>query len=553
MKLNYININNDPISIILPADEILLYEISKVKKGTVSYNLEILNPSIDFDGIKVSQYKEELYNNIHLINKDNDVGFIAQDTEIDLEVWNSYYTTKTISDYTVSNNNEIELYTPKSLPINILSNQSEVFTLKIFSDGNSSIDASFNFEFLDQNVSGSVSGLRALLFDFDHNWISSFTENYSFYTAIIKSVANYEQRFTYGEDNVYTCKYFYSLKNEEKQKLDLILYNNVNKLISLPLYVYTLKTTESEFVGSTKFKVSSLENTIFQNNLQLYVKYKDIIEIVDIESVNLLTNEINLKKPLKNGFLTGSYLIPVITCTTVDVSKNNINTNYANYEITFKKELDGIDILTTNKEYNFQKLNDINILTVNPNENLDINYEYNSNIITLSNDFGFEEKITYNDLNEISFSFNYVMNKKDQISYMKNLFNDQKGMYKDLHYINFSDDIIILDNIFESDTIIKIKNINAVNFIKDKKIRYINIKYGNNNKIVEFININRVDNNVEEIVLSENFGINLLKNNINYSGFILTGRLNNDLLSLNYRTDGIVDTTINFIKNIDIE
>ena len=72
-------------------------------------------------------------------------------------------------------------------------------------------------------------------------------------------------------------------------------------------------------------------------------------------------------------------------------------------------------------------------------------------------------------------------------------------------------------------------------------------------KIVEFLDIYKINENIEQIVLKENFGMNLNKNSINYSGFILTGRLNNDLLSLNYRTDGIVDTTINFIKNVDIE
>jgi len=553
MKLNYVNINNTAIEIILPADEIKLYEIKQLNAGTLVNKLALNNDLIEFNGFISNQFKSELYNHIHLIEKNNDVGFISQDKEIDIEVWNSYYTTKTISDYTVSNNSEIELYTPKSLPINILSNKSEIFNLKIYASGNSTIDASFTFEFLDQDVTGTVTGLRALLFDFDHNWINSFTENYEFYTAIIKSVANHEQRFTYGEDNVYTCKYFYSLKNEEKQKLDLILYNNVNKLISLPLYVYTIKSVNDVNIGDDTFVVNTLENTIFQENLQLYVKFKNTIEIVDIESVNLLTKEIKIKKPLKNGFQAGAFLIPVISCKTVNVNKENINTNYSNYEITFKKELDSVDLLKTNKTSDIRKLNNINILDILPNENLNINYQYNSNIITLTNDFGFEEKINYNDLNEIAFNFNHVMTKKDQISYIKNIFNEQKGMYKDLHYINFSDDIIILENILESDTIINIKNINAVSFIKDKKIKYLNIKYGTNNKIVEFLDIYRLNDDIEQIVLKENFGINLNKNAINYSGFVLTGRLNSDILSLNYRTDGIVDTTINFIKNIDIE
>lgn len=554
MRFQYINIDNNPISIIFPADEILGYEMSKQKLGSVSYNLQ--RPTNNYtikDGIINNQFKSELYNHIHVIDKNINLGFISQDTKTYIEVWNSYYVNKTINNYQVNDNDEINLFIDQSLPIIQRPNSSVVFTLDAYSIGGFKVDSGFSFSYNDQVVTGTVEGLRALLFDFDHNWITDYVEEYEFYTSIIKSVGNYEQRFTYSDDCLYSCKYFYSLKNEDKQKLDAILYNNVNKLISLPLYVYTILSTEKINVNDKVLKVNNLDHGIFQNGLTLLLKNGNDKETVDIKEIDFLNKEITLNKPIKKSFNKNSLIIPLIISKTLEVNKENINTHFSNYEITFKKEDDDIDMLITNQPDAFDKLNDINILELKPNNNLDLNYTYNSNIVTLTNSFGIEKVFTYNDINEINFNFNYMTNKKEDVSYIKNLFKNQKGMYNDLYIKNFSDDIIILDNILISDIIINIKNINASSFIKDKKIKYININYLNTNKIVEIIDIYKIDEEREAIVLKENLGININKGSINYASFIFAGRLNSDLLTLNYKTDGIVDFNLSLIKNVDIE
>lgn len=130
-------------------------------------------------------------------------------------------------------------------------------------------------------------------------------------------------------------------------------------------------------------------------------------------------------------------------------------------------------------------------------------------------------------------------------------------MYEDLYIDNYSHDFIVTKDIEAIETQIIVKNVNASNFIKDKKIKYVSLNCFNKKYIIEIIDIIRYDNDHEAIVMRSNLGERVPLGSINSLSFVYFGRLNSDEFVLSYVTgdDGkaILKTTLPFYKTIDEE
>jgi hypothetical protein len=549
MKLTYVNINNTPIDVLLPADEIKPYEVKILSQGTLVNKLASNNDLIEFDGFITKQFKNELYNQIHVIKLNYDVGYVSEYTQDNIEVWNSYYVSKQITDFSTSSS-DITITNPNSLPINLVTNSSENFTLNIEKVGEVVINETFNFTVSSQEIQGTINGIRANLFDFNHSWVNDFQEKYFYYTGINKSVGLIEQRIPLIDLCNYSCQYSYRLKDQDKQKLDAILYNNVNSLIALPLYQHVRRV----ILASNDIIESDLKNTVYQKNMQVLIKDNNKKEIVTIKEIDLINNRLTLTKNLINLY-NNAIIVPVILSRTIEVNTENILPHFTDYTITFEKEIDELDMLEiNNNNVVLNKVNSINYLEKEPNFNdLKVNKEYTYNNTVLSNEYGIKAFYEYNKTAEIGISYDYIIFNKDKLSEIKKVFKDNLGAYGDLYLNNFNSDIKIVENINATDTIIIIENINASVFYKNNYLKYIVINYGGTKKILEFNNIYKIDENKEGIVLTENAGFNLNKNSINYCNFLFRGRFGNDDLDISYKNNEITEAKINFIKNVGVE
>lgn len=549
-EIKYINIDN--IAIPVPATQplTLTQQVQTSFSGVVN-NKPTPNPADgNILGRRDHNFIDEVYNQIWVMDKSYNVGYVTQDYKTTVEVWNAYYVPKTLESITFDAS-QIDIETALSLPYSMRANSSQKFDLTVYAEGSQSINTNFNFVFSDQLVIGNVVGTRAIIFDMPHNWIQNFTESYTCFTDIIKTLDLSEQRFSLGEDPTYNCTYYYSLKNEERQKFDGMVYNLVDETVNIPLYVYNVYLSSGVLEGETFILVDDITDNIIQNNLQLRIDDRKQTEIVEVLSI--VGNRLNLKKPITKAFTSGAVVTPIILGKITNVEKNGINTHYANYSVTFEKNIDNLDMLKTNSSVVADSIDGITYLNIAPNEELNIQTTYNNSKVIITNDYGIKEYYKYSNLNEIIFGFDYIVTSKQQLSLFKNTFNTLQGMWGDLYLNNFSNDVTVKKSILPSDTIIHIKNINASSNFKNKKIKYFAVNYGNNTKVFEILDIQAYDAETEYIVLPSNAGILIDINSVNYSSFIFRGRLNNDTLAFEYRTDAIVRTQVEFIKNIDVE
>lgn len=538
-------------------DYIELNQQRQYQTITSSTGIDFVTNTINSNTVKSSL--DDVYGQIHIIKRNIDLGFISQTYETTIEVWNAMSSSKVISSISIDKAGVSILYNNSDvvLPFQIPSNTSRVFNLVVSNQGAFNIDTTYTFNFVTgETATGIVNGKRAFLFDFDHNWIGQFVESYSYVTEINKSITSNEQRFSFSYLPKYSCSYMYKLNKEDKQKFAAIIYNNVDVVYSLPLYLYALRASQEVQAGSDTLYFYNLKDSIFQTGMTLMLKNKlyQTLEVVSIESVDVVNNKIKLQEPLLNVIRENTQAVPVISARIQDnPSESRLTTHISDFSLTFIKEQDEINMLHANNDsIIINKIDNINYLELTPNQDLTVNVEYNPNDVTLTNNNSIVEHFKYQEYSEVALSFNYKMYKREQFSYLKKIFEQQEGRYQDLYLMNFSNDVKIIKNIVATDTQITIKNINAANMYANKGIKYLNIRVGTAFKRVKILDIVTVNSEEESIIISEPFGINLDHTYINYSAFLYLGRLNSDDLIIRYTTDLVADTSINFLKNVDV-
>lgn len=552
-KLQYINIDNTAIDIIFPADFINLVQPSLSKSGTLTINNESVFPSVEFDALLKYKYTDDLYDQVHIINKDYNFGYVSDNVSESVEIWNAYFNdNKTITNITLNNLDNVVLKDQNdntyTLPITINPLKSEIFNINVNKKGNTTVNGNINFTVSGLNLITNISLIRAILFDFDVNYLNNITEYYKFYTEILKSKNSSEQRIGYLTNARATFEYFYTLDKKGKRDLDKILYSGFDNYIALPVF-----TQKREVVNINNNIITvDITDTMIQPNQNIMISDYNKKEILTVDYI-IDNNTIVLKSNVINTFIY-PILTPIVNARLdLENTATRITNNVSNYSIRFIKEVDDINVLQTNNNNNFTVLDSLRLLDVEPNRAEDITYNYYRNMNILDNETSRREYFKYNNISELSFNYSYFGKNQNEISKIKNLFNESKGMLEDIYCYSYNNNFEIIENINISDTILIIENDNMTTYYKDNAIKYAVIKYLGNEKIIEILDIYEIDENKEAIVISENFGINLEVINIDSCQFVYRGRLGSDELVLSYYNDSVADTNLIFVKTSDVE
>ncbi len=552
-KLQYINIDNTAIDIIFPADFINLVQPSLSKSGTLTINNESIFNNVEFDAVLKYKYSDDLYNQVHIINKAYNFGYVSDNVSEKVEIWNAYFTdNKTITNITLNNLDNISLKDEFNnnylLPIVISPLKSSIFNINVNKNGAVNINGNINFTVSGLNLKTDISLIRAILFNFDINYLNNITEYYNFYTEILKSKNSSEQRIGYLTNARVSYEYFYTLDKKARRDLDKILYSGFNSYIALPVH------SQKRLIENINNNIITVDitNTMIQPEQNILISDLNNNEVLTVDYIidnNNIALKSNVTKTYQNPILT-----PIVnTRLDIENTATKITNDVSNYLLKFNKEVDDLNVLETNNNENFNTLNSIKLLDIEPNRSEDITYTYYRNMNILDNNTSRREYISYNNISELSFNYGYLGKNENEISKIKNLFKDNKGMLEDIYCYSFNNNFNIIENINISDTILVIENDNMTTYYKDNAIKYAVIHYNGIQKIIEILNIYEIDEEKEAIVISENFGVNLNVINIDSCQFVYRGRLGSDELVLNYYNNSVADTNLIFVKTSDVE
>lgn len=501
----------------------------------------------------VLDYKYILYGQVHAIKTSYNFGNISNDAYLNLEIWNANeYKDVSINNIAYFDLSGVEVLnrdlSSVNIPVDIKRIESALFTIHASTDGDSSNDGNIVFSVDDQDLSVAVSLSRSVLFDFDLNYTNNIKETYVYNTFVSSSLDNTEQRIARISIPRVRYEYFYTLTDKQRREIDGFLYSK-NSNLSVPIYAQTRKVNS---IIDDIVKVD-IVNTCIQPGQDILIKDAYSKEIIKVDSI--VDNEtIKLRSSLSNIY-TNAVLIP---CFSGKLPASNTRLqrtkNLSEYSLLIDKNVDNIDtLLTNNDSMQFNTYQDKFILD-NRNMGVDITALYEKNIITNDNGYSRKDESMYNDVATITFNYdNYVIDR-NEISRVKNLFRNQKGMFNDLYSRSFTNNVKVIEKINAGDIIITVENDNLTGFYDQHKIKHLYLKYNDNiEKYFNIISISKIDDTREAIFLSEGTGVDVEVKDIISSDFVYLGRLNEDTLVLNYDTHGVANYSFMFKKYNDVD
>lgn len=502
----------------------------------------------------VYDYKYILYNQVHAIKNIYNFGNISNDSYLNLEIWNANeYKDITINDISYSSLSGVEVLnrdlTSVNYPVDIKKIESSLFSIHASTDGDSSNDGFIIVNVDDKDILIAVSLSRSILFDYEINFREKVKETYVYNTFVSQSLNNTEQRRPRITIPRVRYEYYYTLTDKERREIDGFLYSK-NSNLSVPIY---MQKRNVQSIVNDIIKVD-IVNTCIQVGQDVLIKDQYSKEIIKVSEI-IDNNTIRLRSNLSNIY-TNATLIP---CFSGKLPASNTRMqrtkNMSEYSLLIDKNVDEINtLLTNNDSQQFNKYKDLYILE-EQNSGIDLTTLYEKNIIVNDNGYSRKDESMYNDVATVSFNFDNYAVGKDEISKVKNLFKNQRGMLNDLYSRSFTNNIKVVEKINAGDIIITVEDDNLTEFYKNSKIKHLYLKYNNNiEKYFEIIDISKIEGTDKEaIFLNQGLGVDVEVNDVISSDFVYLGRLNDDSLVLNYDNLTVSSYSLSFKKYNDIE
>lgn len=138
-----------------------------------------------------------IYERMWLTPASIDAGFIVEDKQYSLYLWNAYrYQTITLNDI-IGDAVSGTSIAKGTLPIDLTAWEEKEYILTVLKSGPPVLNGTYTFDADVQDCVLTLVGLRVIPFTYEHNWASKFALSYNFNTLILQSQKLYEQRRQY--------------------------------------------------------------------------------------------------------------------------------------------------------------------------------------------------------------------------------------------------------------------------------------------------------------------------------------------------------------------
>lgn len=168
---------------------------------------------------------------IHVIPRRHDLGAVVSEQEAEVEVWNAdIQRAQTLEEITVAGPAGIAIVDHLGQPAQFPASSSQVYLVKVLSDGDALIDNLVTWVFTGKDPLGTnlrLLGFRLIPFPFPPNWAQPVTETFGFMTDVIVSYRGMEQRIQLRAVPVGTIRYATLLDDlRDAQMAGAIIFGN---------------------------------------------------------------------------------------------------------------------------------------------------------------------------------------------------------------------------------------------------------------------------------------------------------------------------------------
>jgi hypothetical protein len=313
----------------------LLLELNEQVPIDTTQTHELLIPSLHFlDDITLGR----TYVSPQLI----DSGFITEDVEHDIEIWNSATQTKTITNIT-KNNTLGTLLEHDPTPIEILPESEEIHKLTVFQDGPPFQDSRFLYTIDGEQFIVVVTGQRIEPFLYEPDWAQAYKVNYLFNTAISRSKKFVEQRRPLLETMRREIEAGFWEQSTVMQRVhnELKRFNSV--AIGIPIFNEIMTFSADPATQLFADFRQDLVKFFNLNNLAKFILIKDLDnidnhEVKEIVNISHANNRITFTNEVKNSYTAARTVVyPIFIGQIETFQPEYITDQHAKFSLKFKE------------------------------------------------------------------------------------------------------------------------------------------------------------------------------------------------------------------------
>ena len=285
-----------------------------------------------------------LLNRVYFLPRIVDGGFIVQDTEQDITIWNAHESQSyTISAITDSQPDGTTLDHPAT-PITITPETNLFHLLTLLRAGPPFQDTTYTYNIAPWSFVLTIQGRRIEAFLYDPDWRSPFKVGYSFLTILARSKRFVEQRRALYEKVKRKLEAAFWFNGLEMQQFSYDLRRFHAKVLGVPIFSEPMHPTTSPLQGST-FTIVSEDIVDYWNlrNATKFVLFKDledktINEVKEITSLDTGIRKLTFTNQIAAIFVQAQTVIyPVCLSLIGEVSPRFLTDDLAQVELSFEE------------------------------------------------------------------------------------------------------------------------------------------------------------------------------------------------------------------------
>lgn len=528
-------------------------ESSKKKEGR--YLKGAANVGGGVNGEILGRYTDDFYHRIHLTPSQLRLGNLTSAQTREIEVWNAFFFDVTLEDVQSLNADGLTIVPPVGTPYVMGALEPLVYVINISTDGPPSIDATLRWIVTDSyngtaNYDARVTGNRVIAIPMVPNWATTMEETLEWKTDVIKSYNGQEQRARIRAKPRRGQTYSYTLKGEDANRLENLLWGWQNRLFAVPHWTETALNQTELYVGQTGIPVTT-DSYSYTPGCLIFITNGEKYEMQEVEDVQ--DGLVLLKKGLDNDWGRPTVMGPANLARIdgdLNVKLKRETANVTNSTLQFVHEPVQTDPYIPELAYT-DTYKTSEILLKEPNWKGGSNVQYDSEGKVM--DYGLQgfSIAIRSGKPDIVQEYEWFLNGREQMKWFRGFLSRRKGRFNGFWMPTWNNDFTIIDTVAGGSTGFKAtENYYGLLVDGDNGRNHVLVELKDGTQILRQISAAsiEVDGTTLDVVTDETMGVTFSPDQVKRVSLVGWYRLYNDRIKIRYEDRNFASVKMSLIN-----
>lgn len=284
-----------------------------MRSGPWTADESAAGPAVEtFSGVEMMTSYRDWYYRIHINPVQFALGNLVGNQQRSVLVWNAYFNSVDLDDFTVLNGDGINVTEPVNAPAVIKPLKMLNYQFEITTDGPPVIDSTAVWTIDGVEYVVPFTGRRIVVFPFAPNWSSPVEETLQWATSLETTYTGKEQVWEIRSKPRRILEYNLRIFKDDVNRFDNVMFGWTARLFAVPLWQEKTRLDAAASIGATSLSIFDPENRTFEAGaLGLLFNGVTEYEIIEFDSAPV-AGVATLARPLERNWPEGTLLFPMM-------------------------------------------------------------------------------------------------------------------------------------------------------------------------------------------------------------------------------------------------